>query len=314
MTIFFIILILLLMSILIFFGSYNKDLRVKQNIHYKIDNTDNVEIESVEKGRDPIQENQVERDSLIKEKGIAINTRFATPIGFERVPVEENSFADYLRSLPLKPDDAEVLYYDGRTKTNQGIYEAVIDMDIGIRNLQQCADAIMRLRGEYLYHKEEYNRIHFNLTNGFEVGYTKWSEGYRVAVEGNNTYWVKKTEKSNTYSEFRKYMNFIFIYAGTISLAQELEAVSIEEMMIGDILIQGGSPGHAVIVVDMAENNKSGEKLYMLAQSYMPAQDIQILKNPNNELISPWYELNQEEVIKTPEWTFSKDDLKRFDE
>ena len=49
----------------------------------------------------------------------------------------------------------------------------------------------------------------------------------------------------------------------------------VTSMQIGDVLIQGGSPGHAVIVVDMAENPATGEKLYLLAQSYMPAQDIQ---------------------------------------
>ena len=51
-------------------------------------------------------------------------------------------------------------------------------------------------------------------------------------------------------------------------------------MQIGDVLIQGGSPGHAVIVVDMAENPATGEKLYLLAQSYMPAQDIQSAGEP----------------------------------
>jgi len=83
-------------------------------------------------------------------------------------------------------------------------------------------------------------------------------------------------------------------------------------MQIGDVFIQGGSPGHCVIVVDMAHDPKTGEKIFILAQSYMPAQDIQILKNPSNAAISPWYSVDFGDVLKTPEWTFTKGDLKRF--
>ncbi|MBN2610182.1 MAG: hypothetical protein JXB00_01355, partial [Bacteroidales bacterium] len=53
-------------------------------------------------------------------------------------------------------------------------------------------------------------------------------------------------------------------------------------------------------------------KVFLLAQSYMPAQDIQILKNPNDKSISPWYSLDFEGDLITPEWTFKKTDLKRF--
>jgi hypothetical protein len=107
-------------------------------------------------------------------------------------------------------------------------------------------------------------------------------------------------------------MDVVFSYAGTLSLSRELMAVPINEMKIGDVLIQGGSPGHAVIVVDMA-TNRMGSKLYMLAQSYMPAQDIQILCNPANKDHSPWYELDAKtSSIITPEWEFTTKDFKRF--
>jgi hypothetical protein len=62
----------------------------------------------------------------------------------------------------------------------------------------------------------------------------------------------------------------------------------------------------------MAES-ESGKKLYLLAQSYMPAQEIQILINRNNRLISPWYELKEGDIF-TPEWTFEPSDLRRFKE
>jgi hypothetical protein len=45
----------------------------------------------------------------------------------------------------------------------------------------------------------------------------------------------------------------------------------------------------------------------------MPAQEIQILKNNQISDISPWYRLNDFEVLNTPEWSFTADQLKRFD-
>jgi len=106
-------------------------------------------------------------------------------------------------------------------------------------------------------------------------------------------------------------MTFVFTYAGTLSLSQEMDVKAIEEMAIGDVLIKGGSPGHAVIVVDMAVEETSGDKYYILAQSYMPAQEIQILAAPRSD-VSPWYKLTNTDTIVTPEWRFTSDQLKAF--
>ena len=86
-----------------------------------------------------------------------------------------------------------------------------------------------------------------------------------------------------------------------------------DDIQIGDVFIQKGNPyGHAIIVIDMAKNKKKGNKIFMLAQSYMPAQEIHILKNLNNSDLSPWYDTDFVDELLTPEWTFRKEDLKRF--
>jgi len=252
------------------------------------------------------------RETAINPGGMTIAERFTAPEGFIRVEADSDSFANYLRSLGLKPHGSKVLYFDGAEKNKSNVYDAVVDMEIGSRDLQQCADAIIRLRAEYLYQKEAYDQIHFNFTNGFRVDYKKWTEGYRIAIDGNNTSWVKKTNPSNTYKDFRKYLDIIFAYAGTISLEKELKSVALEDMQIGDVFIQGGSPGHAVIVVDMIQNKETGEKRFLLAQSYMPAQEIQVLQNPMDSNISPWYSLGFGDTLKTPEWSFKSSDLKGF--
>jgi Domain of unknown function (4846) len=76
------------------------------------------------------------------------------------------------------------------------------------------------------------------------------------------------------------------------------------------VFIRGGFPGHAVLVVDVAEN-ASGKRIFLLAQSYMPAQDIHILRNPNAR-IDPWYHAVDRGNLVTPEWTFQYTDLKRI--
>ena len=248
---------------------------------------------------------------LVKPEATTIEGRFMLPEGYERIKAEEHSFADYLRNLPLKAHGSKVKYYNGESKKNE-VYEAVVNLDIGNRDLQQCADAVIRLRAEYLFQERKYDLIHFNFTNGFRADYTKWREGYRVRVAGNSVSWVKNASYSSEYSTFRKYLDTVFTYAGTLSLAKELTPVKIKEMEIGDVFIQGGSPGHCVIVVDMAVHKSTGEKLFMLAQSYMPAQDIQVLKNPNSLSISPWYFLDIDDTLATPEWGFKIGDLKRY--
>lgn len=252
-----------------------------------------------------------ENQPILNTEGTTIESRFNVPNGFERTTVEPNSFEAYLQSLPLKPDGSQVHYYDGRTKSNN-VYAAVVDLEIGKRDLHQCADAVMRLRAEYLWHAKKYDQIHFNFTNGFRVDYSKWMQGQRIGFNGNKTYWKTGVTPSNTYASFWKYMELIFTYAGTLSLDKELKSKPLDEMKIGDVFIKGGSPGHAVIVVDMAINKTTGEKLFMIAQSYMPAQETQVLKNFNQPEISPWYSTNNLKQLNTPEWNFSLDQLKSF--
>ncbi len=247
-------------------------------------------------------------EPLIDSAGSQVITRFLPPAGYHRTSVPANSFADYLRHLPVKPAGTTVKYFNGAEKTKD-VYEAVVDMAISDKDLQQCADAIIRLRAEYFYSIRAYDRISFKLTNGFTMDYTDWAEGKRVVVNGNKTFWQQTAQPSDSYQNFRDYLEFVFMYAGTLSLAQTLKSQRIEDLGIGDVFIVGGSPGHAVIVVDLAENEK-GDKAFLLAQSYMPAQETQILKNKNEQALSPWYLASAIDTeLKTPEWKFEREQL-----
>ena len=243
--------------------------------------------------------------------GHTIASRFQPPLEYTRESTDENSFAFYLRQLPLYPASRKVRLYTNELKGNQRAQAAVVNMDVGSRDLQQCADAVMRLRAEYLWSIKAYEQIQFNFTSGFKANYASWRAGQRIKVDGNDVQWFSSTTTDESYASFRNYLDKVFMYAGTYSLSKELKKVDIKDLSIGDVFIQGGFPGHAVIVVDVATHPVKKDKAFLLAQSYMPAQDIHVLKNPSGS--SAWYFVNElDDELKTPEWTFQLGDLSRF--
>ena len=125
--------------------------------------------------------------------------------------------------------------------------------------------------------------------------------------------WLEDTGSIGVdYGNFRAYLDNVFTYAGTASLEREMRPVSLAQIQPGDVWIQGGYPGHAVLVLDVAQKPGSDEKLFLLAQSYMPAQDFHVLVNPQDATLSPWYAAEFDDELHTPEWSFSKSDLRRF--
>ena len=241
---------------------------------------------------------------------MAIDAIVSPPAGYYRTTYPENSFGTWLRGLPIDTLDKEVTLFNGTPKGNQSAQAYILEVPVGKRDLQQCADAVMRLKAEYLFHQKKLESIHFNFTSGDKASFTSWSQGFRPSFSGNKVSWNKTASPDASYRNFLKYMNIVFSYAGTWSFEKELHPILISEAKIGDVFIQGGFPGHAIIIVDEAINT-SGEKVFLFAQSYMPAQEIHILKNPNDSASSPWYTL-REATLLTPEWSFPRESIKRM--
>lgn len=217
------------------------------------------------------------------------------PEGFVRQPVTKNSFMDWLRHLPLKADGTKVYYYNEEEKYTQSIHEAVIDIDLGRRDLQVSEDVVLRLRTEYLFSKNDFKAIAFPNKKGKTVALLDYTKNKRPS-----------------YLEFRRFLEILFAQTSVSSLSEELEFVRLGDMKIGDVFIQGGKTGHAAIVVDMAISD-GGQRIFMLAQGLVPAQDVHILKNIDQyDIYGAWYPLNFGTTLYTPEWEFSRNDLKRF--
>lgn len=241
----------------------------------------------------------------------SIARRIPPPAGFTRVPAPSGSFAAWLRNLPLRPGRPPVFLFNGERKANQRAHYAVVDVDIGTKDLQQCADAVIRLRAEYLFSTPCANGISFNFTSGDPALWSRWSAGFRPHVNGNDVAWRRTTRPNSSYESFRGYLDSVFTYAGSYSLSRELRPVADPQQVLpGDVFVQGGFPGHAVIVVDVAADH-DGSRVFLLAQSYMPAQNVHLLVNPNSDL-SPWYRAASSGPLETPQWLFDFGDLRRF--
>lgn len=252
------------------------------------------------------QTNQINLVNQTFEKNLHLLSENKKPLKIGEIPLPENyarenfdtlSFAYYLRNLQLDTADNTIYSYKGNVISTGGNHYAIVKMDIGKLDLQQCADAVIRLRAEYLYRQKQYNKIHFNfLSDGKPRYYTDYARG------------------DFSYQKFRKYLDYIFTYANTSSLKDEMTKVpGIQDMKPGDVFIQKGKPiGHAVIVADMATEIKTGEKIFLLAQSYMPAQSIHIISNTSDKSLDPWYPLNFKGPLVLPVWTFYSADLCRF--
>jgi hypothetical protein len=240
--------------------------------------------------------------------------RFAPLPGCQRVAVPAGSWGAWLRGLPLRPAGTLARLFNGKLKDNQAVVAAVVDIDPGTKDLQQCADAVMRLRAEYLF-SQNFNKIHFHLTTGYDAWFSDYVAGRTFQVKGEEVTAAPKPAEAPTHAALQRYLLPVFGYAGTLSLRRELRPVPLPEVRPGDVLIHGGRPGHAVLVADVAENPRTSQRYLLLAQSYMPAQNIHVLRNVAHPALGAWFAVPgpAEVEVETPEWTFAREELGRFE-
>lgn len=252
---------------------------------------------------------KTENIESINSKAYILKDRLLPLSGFTRVETPAHSWENYLQNLKLQDFGKPILKYDGSEISDQKHHVGILTYDIGTTDLQQCADALIRLRAEYLFKNEKYSDIHFRFTSGDNYSWETYSKGIRPIINGNSVRFSQNgsSNQLNNYQELRKYLDIIYTYAGTISLARDLkEDNNKKELEIGDLIITPGSPGHVVMVVDKIE--KADQKRYALIEGYTPAQSIHILSENGN----PWFDLKISENIPTPRYNFKNAVIKHF--
>ncbi len=240
--------------------------------------------------------------------------KFSPPSGFVRVASEPDSFAQWLRGLPLRTDRTHVLSHRGNRLGSPS--EAVVYLDVGKANLQQCADSAIRLHAEYLWHRNQSQKVAYHFTSGDRSAWKDWQRGERFKIAGNKVKRYRGKGRANTHQEFRNYLNHIFRYAGTQSLYRDSNVVKVGQAIEpGDFFVQPGGPGHAVVILDVAVH-KDGRRVALVGQGFMPAQEFHVVKDTGSHVMDGvWFVLPQEkgETLHTPSWyPFARKMVRRF--
>ncbi len=249
------------------------------------------------------------------DKAETLEARFTAPAGFTRVPVEGGSFPAFLRSLPLARADAKVVGYHGAPLYEDGHHPniaAVVDIDIGTKDLQQCADAVYRLHAEWRYTTSARKEISYRALSGTPIPYARYLAGERAAMSGGALKLVPGGgPRADDHAFFRSYLDDVFAWASTASLERDGKKVDFAVLEAGDAFVLTGRPfGHAVVILDVAKD-ASGRVALLLGQSYMPAQSIQVLRP---DPTTTWFVVEpKDEEVRTPFWRpFPKTSLRRL--
>ena len=193
----------------------------------------------------------------------------SVPRGFERIEVASGSFGEFIRSFPLKERGSHMTYYNGKMALGQYFGYAVLDLPI-LSDIEQCADAVMRMRAEYLWDKGAYDSIHFHSVSGKDQRFAGGQDR----------------------DEFERFLRKVYGNSNTTSLKREMKTKSLKDIVPGDVFVYespgAGYYGHAVLVVDVAINKKTGQKAIMLSQSSTPALTMHIIRDMLHPIQSPW--------------------------
>ncbi|GAB1856660.1 DUF4846 domain-containing protein [Flavobacteriaceae bacterium MHTCC 0001] len=255
---------------------------------------------------------EVKPSRLLNPDSLTIKTRVNLPKGYKRVLYSKGSFQDYLRNYKLKPFGTKIINYDSSEYFWQMGHIGILEIPVPKNGLQQCADALIRIRSEYLWDNNRKDDIGFNFTSGHYCSWKKYAEGFRPKIKGNKVTFHKTAMADHSKANFYKYLNLIYMYSGTLSLYNELPKIDdAKSLKIGDMLIKGGSPGHIVMICDEAVNAE-GDKIYLLFQGNTPAQSVHLVKNLEDLQISPWYHLEKDTIIPVSNYTFYNSKFVRF--
>ena len=249
--------------------------------------------------------------NFINKDALTIQSRVNPPEGFSRVKYPKGSFESYLRNYKLKAYGSKIINYDQSEYFWQQGHIGILEIPVPKNGLQQCADALIRVRSEYLWEHNRKGEIGFQFTSGHYCSWKKYAEGFRPKIKGNKVTFHKTAKANHSKTNFYNYLNLIYTYSGTLSLFNELKSIKDSEIKLGDLLIQGGTPGHIVMICDEVINDE-GEKLFLLFQGNTPAQSVHLVKNLENSEISPWYQLKNDEVISVSNYTFRSSKFVRF--
>ena len=223
-----------------------------------------------------------------------IRYSYPPPAGASRVDVD--AYGDWLRDLSLRDPSVPVRTYTGAIVPHDDA--RVIELPLVSGNLQQCADTAIRLRAEWLKQTGQDDAILFHATSGDAMPWPRYQAGERAYETGNHLAW----RSTGTPATWDEYLSAVFMWAGTRSLDADTTRPSSPRP--GDLLLLPGSPGHAVVILDVA--TWQDRTWLLVGEGFMPAQDFHLELGPDSGWW-PWHA-----GLHMGPWDFPQSSLRRW--
>jgi hypothetical protein len=230
-----------------------------------------------------------------------LHHRFPEPPGYQRVELEDGSFGAFLRELPLAAPGTPVLSHRGATILHQDHpnLAAVAAIDVGDADLQQCADSIIRLHAEWAFARGRRDHS-YRGASGLELPFSRYLKGERLVYRDKQLSWQSRGKPRRAdHITLRDYLDSVFAWANTGSLANQAQKIPREQLRPGDFFVVPGGPGHAVLILDVAAG-PDGRLALLLGQGFMPAQNFQVLRPAPGQA---WFIVEPaDQAVATPFW------------
>jgi hypothetical protein len=239
--------------------------------------------------------------------------RFARSLpGYSGFPAELDSWAEWLRLLPLAAPGTPVRNFRGETVVpgDDEHLAAVVAIDIGTQDIQQSADVILRLHGEWRWFRDDLRMLYLSDTR-LELPLGKWLAGERLVAAGGLPKWVPEAapQPKLDHAAFREYLDSVFAWSDARALLGESVALPPEGLEPGAFFLAQGPPAEVLVVLDVA-TSPAGERAMLLAQALNPTESIHVIR-PSRD--ASWFPVRTDQPVRVPRARpFAWKDLRRM--
>jgi len=248
-----------------------------------------------------------------KERGryVPLAERIAPPAGFRRVATTTDSFADWLRHLPVLPAGSPVKSHKEEVVLagDHPNLAAVIALQPHAPRLLDATAMMIRLRGEYAWTRAGGLGARFHFDCGDRLSWMAWASGVRPRAEERRVGFRQVLPADTSRASYCAYLETVFYYGSSQSLLDDTRPAEDGRVAIGDVLLLAGSNGHALIVLDVVLH-ASGEVRALLGQGGTPPQTLHVLQSDAGD---PWFGVTDDMTIDLGERGVMRlDDLRHW--
>jgi len=231
---------------------------------------------------------------------------------FNRITVTAQSFGNWLRQQPLQPVGSPVLDYRGREykKSTDTTVAFVMNIDIRNRRTEQCMDILVRLYSEFLWQSGRMDEANYPLPGGYMLAWPEWRDGWRPFFKGIDVTMKHTAQSDSSFTNFELYLRTVYAESHTQQFYHAYKVIVRDSVAIGDFIVKRGSKSHAVMIVDLAQDN-NGNYMALIGHGDTPACQFYLLSYREDQ---PWFPVDfSEDILPLPikrkmRWS----DLRRF--